>query len=139
MTHAGDHVMSSHSSPAMANIYQQEQSDGCNEHLQPQVRRQQFCQLRRDVAALDGQLAAARLPLGVDSLDSALAGGLALGRVHMLCGRPGHDGALTGFAVALLRRILAPLMMREPDCLVSGGGGRRIMTTLHALQDDIAR
>ena len=66
-----------------------------------------FDMLRREVAAIDGRLASARLPLGVESLDSALAGGLALGRVHMLCGRPGHDGALTGFAVALLRRILA--------------------------------
>ena len=125
MTHAGDHVMSSHSSPAMATIYQQEQSDGCNEHLQPQVRRQQFCQLRSDVAALDGQLAAARLPLGVDSLDSALAGGLALGRVHMLCGRPGHDGALTGFAVALLRRILARVDAAAPIvwCPAAAGSG----------------
>ena len=66
-----------------------------------------FEMLRREVATIDGRLASARLPLGVESLDSALAGGLALGRVHMLCGRPGHDGALTGFAVALLRRILA--------------------------------
>ncbi len=70
-------------------------------------RRTQFHQLRRDVATLDGQSRSSRLPTGVESLDSALAGGLAMGRVHMLCGRPGHDGALTGFAVALLRRLLA--------------------------------
>ena len=125
MTHAGDHVISSHSGPAMATIYQQEQLDGCNEHLQPQARQRHFCQLRRDVAALDGQLAAARLPLGVDSLDSALAGGLALGRVHMLCGRPGHDGALTGFAVALLRRILARVDAAAPIvwCPAAAGSG----------------
>lgn len=125
MTHAGDHVISSHSGPAMATIYQQEQLDGCNEHLQPQARQRHFCQLRRDVAALDGQLVAARLPLGVDSLDSALAGGLALGRVHMLCGRPGHDGALTGFAVALLRRILARVDAAAPIvwCPAAAGSG----------------
>ena len=70
-------------------------------------RRTQFHQLRRDVATLDGQSRSSRLPTGVESLDSALAGGLAMGRVHMLCGRPGHDGALTGFAVARLRRLLA--------------------------------
>ena len=81
--------------------------------------------LRREVAAIDGRLASARLPLGVESLDSALAGGLALGRVHMLCGRPGHDGALTGFAVALLRRILAQTDEAAPVvwCPAAAGGG----------------
>jgi len=66
-----------------------------------------FRSLRRDVAGIEGRGGAARLPLGVESLDSALAGGLAPGRVHLLCGRPGHDGALTGFTIALLRRVLA--------------------------------
>ena len=84
-----------------------------------------FDMLRREVAAIDGRLASARLPLGVESLDSALAGGLALGRVHMLCGRPGHDGALTGFAVALLRRILAQTDEVAPVvwCPAAAGGG----------------
>ena len=84
-----------------------------------------FDMLRREVAAIDGRLASARLPLGVESLDSALAGGLALGRVHMLCGRPGHDGALTGFAVALLRRILAQTDEAAPVvwCPAAAGGG----------------
>ena len=84
-----------------------------------------FDMLRREVAAIDGWLASARLPLGVESLDSALAGGLALGRVHMLCGRPGHDGALTGFAVALLRRILAQTDEVAPVvwCPAAAGGG----------------
>ena len=68
-----------------------------------------FRTLRRDVAGIEGRGGAARLPLGVESLDSALAGGLAPGRVHLLCGRPGHDGALTGFTIALLRRVLAHL------------------------------
>ena len=70
-------------------------------------RAERFRRLRRDVAGIEGRGGAARLPLGVESLDSALAGGLAPGRVHLLCGRPGHDGALTGFTVALLRRVLA--------------------------------
>ena len=68
-------------------------------------RHMHFRQLRHDVARLEGCLDSPRLSLGVASLDSALAGGLALGRVHMLCGRPGHDGALTGFAAALVRRL----------------------------------
>ena len=67
MAHAGDMVMPSHSGPAMANIYEQDQLDDCKRNLQPQARHRQFCQLRQDVAALDGQLAAARLPLAVDS------------------------------------------------------------------------
>ena len=84
-----------------------------------------FDMLRREVAAIDGRFASARLPLGVESLDSALAGGLALGRVHVLCGRPGHDGALTGFAVALLRRILAQTDEAAPVvwCPAAAGGG----------------
>lgn len=70
-------------------------------------RAERFRTLRRDAARLEGRSGTARLPLGVGPLDSALAGGLALGRVHLLSGRPGHDGALTGFTVALLRRLLA--------------------------------
>ena len=70
-------------------------------------RAERFRMLRRDTARLEGRAGTARLPLGVEPLDSALAGGLALGRVHLLSGRPGHDGALTGFTVALLRRLLA--------------------------------
>ncbi len=100
-------------------IYKQNQDDGDSS------RHGRFDMLRREVAAIDGRLASARLPLGVESLDSALAGGLALGRVHMLCGRPGHDGALTGFAVALLRRILAQADESAPVvwCPAAAGGG----------------
>ena len=100
-------------------IYKQKQNDI------DVSRHGRFDMLRREVAAIDGRLASARLPLGVESLDSALAGGLALGRVHMLCGRPGHDGALTGFAVALLRRILAQTDEAGPVgwCPAAAGGG----------------
>lgn len=143
MAHAGDMVMPSHSGPAMANIYEQDQLDDCKTNLQPQARHRQFCQLRQDVAALDGQLAAARLPLAVDSLDSALAGGLALGRVHMLCGRPGHDGALTGFAVALLRRILTRVDAAAPivwcPAVATGGSGMLHAAGLAALGLDPGR
>ena len=100
-------------------IYKQKQNDI------DVSRHGRFDMLRREVAAIDGRLASARLPLGVESLDSALAGGLALGRVHMLCGRPGHDGALTGFAVALLLRILAQTDKAAPVvwCPAAAGGG----------------
>ena len=102
-----------------------------------------FDMLRREVAAIDGRLASARLPLGVESLDSALAGGLALGRVHMLCGRPGHDGALTGFAVALLRRILAQTDEAAPvvwcPAAAAGGSGMLYAAGLAALGLDPGR
>jgi len=100
-------------------IYEQKQNDTYVS------RHGRFDMLRREVAAIDRRLASARLPLGVESLDSALAGGLALGRVHMLCGRPGHDGALTGFAMALLRRILAQMDEATPVvwCPAAAGGG----------------
>jgi len=89
-------------------------------------RAERFRMLRRDTARLEGRSGMARLPLGVETLDSALAGGLATGRVHLLLGRPGHDGALTGFTVVLLRRLLA----RQDDmvapivwCPAAAGGG----------------
>ena len=80
-----------------------------------QRRAERFRTLRRDVAGIEGRGGTARLPLGVESLDSALAGGLVPGRVHLLSGRPGHDGALTGFTVALLRRALAHLDDSQAD------------------------
>lgn len=75
---------------------------------QRQKRHQNFTHLRRQVAVLDGRMARPRLALGLAGLDSALAGGLALGRVHMLCANwAGAHGALTGFAICLLRQLLA--------------------------------
>ena len=74
---------------------------------QRQKRHQNFTHLRRQVAVLDGRMARPRLALGLAGLDSALAGGLALGRVHMLCANwAGAHGALTGFAICLLRQLL---------------------------------
>ena len=118
-------------------IYKQKQNDI------DVSRHGRFDMLRREVAAIDGRLASARLPLGVESLDSALAGGLALGRVHMLCGRPGHDGALTGFAVALLRRILAQTDEAAPvvwcPAVAGGGSGMLYAAGLAALGLDPGR
>ena len=75
---------------------------------QRQKRHQNFTHLRRQVAVLDGRMARPRLALGLAGLDLALAGGLALGRVHMLCANwAGAHGALTGFAICLLRQLLA--------------------------------
>ena len=100
-----------------------------------------FRQLRHDVARLEGCLDSPRLSLGVDSLDSALAGGLALGRVHMLCGRPGHDGALTGFAAALVRRLAArsdgPVVWCPAAAM--GGSGMLYAAGLAALGIDPGR
>ena len=118
-------------------IFQQNQQD---EYMS---RNGCFDRLRRDVAALDGRSRVVRLPLGVESLDSALAGGLALGRVHMLCGRPGHDGALTGFAVALLRRILAQTDEAAPivwcPAAAASGSGMLYAAGLAALGLDPGR
>ena len=46
------------------------------------------------------------MPFGVDSLDQALAGGLALGRVHLLTGNMLCHGAVSGFAIAVLAMLL---------------------------------
>ena len=51
---------------------------------------------------VDGYDRRVRLPLGIDSLDRALAGGLALGRVHLLSGAMQTHGAVSGFTIALL-------------------------------------
>ena len=106
-------------------------------------RAERFRMLRRDVAGIEGRGGVARLPLGVDSLDSALAGGLAPGRVHLLCGRPGHDGALTGFTVALLRRVLAQADESAPvvwcPAAAAGASGMLYAAGLAALGIDPGR
>lgn len=98
-----------------------------------QARNQNFAHLRRQIAVLDGRMARQRVALGIAGLDSALAGGLALGRVHMLCANwAGAHGALTGFAICLLRQLLAPNGLapnaQKPDQALHTGGavaGRR--------------
>ena len=137
MTHVESGINPAGPEAMIPDIYKQ------NQHDEDVSRHGCFDRLRRDVAALDGRMATARLPLGVESLDSALAGGLALGRVHMLCGRPGHDGALTGFAVALLRRILAQTDEAAPivwcPAAAAGGSGMLYAAGLAALGLDPGR
>ena len=92
-----------------------------------QARNQNFAHLRRQIAVLDGRMARQRVALGIAGLDSALAGGLALGRVHMLCANwAGAHGALTGFAICLLRQLLAPNGLapnaQKPDQALHTGG-----------------
>ena len=55
-----------------------------------------------------------RLPLGIDSLDRALAGGLALGRVHLLSGAMQTHGAVSGFTIALLCMLQDYLSVKKP-------------------------
>ncbi len=58
--------------------------------------------LRHELAVVAGHNRRVRLPLGINSLDRALAGGLALGRVHLLSGGMQTHGAVSGFTIALL-------------------------------------
>ena len=61
-----------------------------------------LARLRQEIAVADGYDKRLYMPLGVDSLDQALAGGLTLGRVHLLMGAMQVHGAVSGFAMALL-------------------------------------
>jgi protein ImuA len=89
--------------------------------------------LKAHIAALDGQVSRQSMPLGIESLDSALAGGLALGRVHMLCGMMQAHAAVSGFVSCMLMRLLAHLSIngKAADkaagpivwCPASGHGG----------------
>ena len=65
--------------------------------------------LKIQIAETDGRVSRQFMPLAVDSLDSALSGGLALGRVHMMCGMMQAHGAVSGFVTALLMRLVAHL------------------------------
>ena len=65
--------------------------------------------LKTQIAGIDGRVSRQFMPLAVDSLDSALSGGLALGRVHMMCGMMQAHGAVSGFVTALLMRLVAHL------------------------------
>ncbi len=58
--------------------------------------------LRHDLTILEEHDGRIRLPLGINSLDRAMAGGLALGRAHLLSGAMEAHGAVSGFAIALL-------------------------------------
>ena len=70
--------------------------------------------LRHELAMIDGHDRLVRLPLGIDSLDRALAGGLALGRVHLLSGAMQTHGAVSGFTIALLCMLHHHLSVKKP-------------------------
>ena len=74
-----------------------------------QIKNSYLENLKTQIAGIDGRVSRQFMPLAVDSLDSALSGGLALGRVHMMCGMMQAHGAVSGFVTALLMRLLAHL------------------------------
>ena len=65
--------------------------------------------LKSQIGGIDGRVSRQLMPLDVKSLDSSLSGGLALGRVHMLCGMMRSHGLVSGFATALLMRLVMHL------------------------------
>ena len=74
-----------------------------------QIKNSYLKNIKTQIAGIDGRISRQFMPLAVDSLDSALSGGLALGRVHMMCGMMQAHGAVSGFVTALLMRLLAHL------------------------------
>ena len=74
-----------------------------------QIKNSYLENLKTRIAGIDGHISRQFMPLAVDSLDSALSGGLALGRVHMMCGMMQAHGAVSGFVTALLMRLVAHL------------------------------
>ena len=73
-----------------------------NQQIYNRKKESDLTRLRHELAVVSGHDRRARLPLGIDSLDRALAGGLALGRVHLLSGAMQTHGAVSGFTIALL-------------------------------------
>lgn len=74
-----------------------------------QIKNSYLENLKNQIDGIDGRISRQFMPLAVDSLDSALSGGLALGRVHMMCGMMQAHGAVSGFVTALLMRLVAHL------------------------------
>ena len=73
----------------------------------------ELSRLRHELSVVDGHDKRVRLRLGIDSLDYALAGGLSLGRVHLLSGSMQAHGAVSGFTVALLGMLQHHLYIKE--------------------------
>jgi protein ImuA len=80
-----------------------------NIQISNENKHRQVARLRRQLAVSEGRAGRVRLSLGVDSLDHALAGGLALGRVHLVTGNMQRHGAVSGLAIAMIRRLCAHL------------------------------
>ena len=81
--------------------------------------------LRHEMAMIDGLDRRERLPLGIDSLDRALAGGLALGRTHLLSGAMQTHGAVSGFTIALLGILQHHLSTKKPTSSVQSSNHPR--------------
>ena len=74
-----------------------------------QIKNDYLENLKSRIGGIDGCVSRHLMPLAVEPLDSALSGGLALGRVHMLCGMMQAHGVVSGFAAALVRRLVTHL------------------------------
>ena len=74
-----------------------------------QIKNDYLENLKNQIGSIDGRVSRHLMPLAVAPLDSALSGGLALGRVHMLCGMMQAHGVVSGFATALVRRLVTHL------------------------------
>ena len=86
----------------------------CNQPIYDRKKESDLTRLRHELAVIDGHDRHVRLPLGIDSLDRALAGGLALGRVHLLSGAMQTHGAVSGFTIALLCMLQNYLSVKKP-------------------------
>jgi protein ImuA len=88
-----------------------------------------LCALRNSIARIEGQRPAgalATVPLGIDSIDRALGGGLARARLHELfAAEPEDSGSAAGFAAMLARLVMpsaAPLLwLRQEEAEARGG------------------
>ena len=85
-----------------------------NQRIYNRKKESDLTRLRHELAVVDGYDRRVRLPLGIDSLDRALAGGLALGRVHLLSGAMQTHGAVSGFTIALLCMLKHHLSVKKP-------------------------
>ena len=81
----------------------------CKNSANSQIKSDYLANLKNQIGGIDRCVSRQLMPLAVESLDSALSGGLALGRVHMLCGMMQLHGATSGFAAALLMRLVTHL------------------------------
>lgn len=78
--------------------------------LQTVQKQQLFADLKEQLWTEAESHLTGRLDLDMAMLQTATSGGLALGRVHLVSGGP-QDGAATGFATAILRKLL----QQNPD------------------------
>jgi len=78
--------------------------------LQTVQKQQRFANLKEQLWTEAESHLTGRLDLDMAVLQTATSGGLALGRVHLVSGGP-QDGAATGFATAILRKLL----QQNPD------------------------